>query len=387
MARGGPDGIRRLHEFAYPHSLGLFYAQVTGALGFRMSRHEGKVVGLAAHGDPDLLYEEVRGRFEVRDGDFRYLHAMDDGPVKRWAREHRREDVAAVWQRVLEDVVAEVAGHWVAREGLSDLVLAGGVAANVKMNQRIFELEGVRRIYVHPAMGDDGTGTGAALQVAAEAGTLDRDFRLEHVFLGPSFDDAAIHSAIDRAGLDAERPEDLADRVAECIAAGKVVARFAGGMEYGPRALGNRSILYHCQDPSVNDWLNQRLRRTEFMPFAPAALADDGPRLFRNLEGAELAAEFMTITFDGTDEFLRIAPAAAHVDGTARPQLVRPEINPGFHAILSAYRDRTGLPAIINTLVQHARGAHRLPAGGRDPGLRLGGPRSSGDRALPAHAA
>jgi carbamoyltransferase len=120
-------------------------------------------------------------------------------------------------------------------------------------------------------------------------------------------------------------------------------------MEYGPRALGNRSILYHCQDPKVNDWLNQRLKRTEFMPFAPATLWEERARCYRNVEGAEFAARFMTVTFDCTDEFRSTCPAATHVDGTARPQLVRSDVSPSFHRILTEYHRLTGVPSVINT--------------------------------------
>jgi carbamoyltransferase len=120
-------------------------------------------------------------------------------------------------------------------------------------------------------------------------------------------------------------------------------------MEYGPRALGNRSILYPAREPEVNQWLNHQLGRTEFMPFAPAALASEAQRLFKNLSGCEKTAEFMTITFDCTEEMRRLCPAAVHVDGTARPQLVSERSNPGFHKILRGYFERTGIPALINT--------------------------------------
>jgi len=137
--------------------------------------------------------------------------------------------------------------------------------------------------------------------------------------------------------------------VAELLTEDCIVARFNGRMEYGPRALGNRSILYPAGDPEVNQWLNQQLGRTEFMPFAPAALADAAPRLFRNLSGCEKTAEFMTVTFDCTDEMKRKCPAAVHVDGTARPQLVGERTNSSFYRILRGYEARTGVPAIINT--------------------------------------
>jgi carbamoyltransferase len=137
--------------------------------------------------------------------------------------------------------------------------------------------------------------------------------------------------------------------IAELIAAGRVVARFNGRMEFGPRALGNRSILYHCADASVNDWLNKRLDRTEFMPFAPATIEDEAKSNFTDLDGAEHAAEFMTITSDCSDQFKRSCPAAVHVDGTARPQIVRAQTNPSFHRLLDEYRKLTGVGTVVNT--------------------------------------
>jgi carbamoyltransferase len=133
------------------------------------------------------------------------------------------------------------------------------------------------------------------------------------------------------------------------LAAGKVVARFDGRMEYGPRALGHRSILYHAKEPAVNQWLNQRLGRTEFMPFAPATLYEHRDANYIHMKGAEYTAQFMTLTFDCTESMKRDCPAAVHVDGTARPQLVTAEGSPGFHQILTEYHKLTGIPSVINT--------------------------------------
>ena len=349
VAIGSDAGIERLHSFDYPHSTGLFYAQVTQALGFKVSRHEGKIVGLAAYGDADVLRDRVRGRFRVEDGDFKYNSAMDDRFVQDLARRYSREDVAAAWQTVLEDVVQEVVGHYVDRYETENVVLAGGVAANVKMNQRIFEIPGVTGIYVHQAMGDDGTGTGAALWAAQQHGGLSPDFELPNAYLGPEYSDAEIKTALERNGVKGREYKKIEPAIARRIAQGKVVARFAGRMEYGPRALGNRSILYHCKDKSVNDWLNKRLKRTEFMPFAPATLWEARDKCYKNIDGAEFTAKFMTITFDCTDYFNETAPAASHIDGTARPQLVTPEINPSFYKIIKEHEKLTGHPSIINT--------------------------------------
>jgi len=146
-----------------------------------------------------------------------------------------------------------------------------------------------------------------------------------------------------------ERPEDLPNVVAGEIASGKIVARMDGAMEFGPRALGNRSILYHCGDPSVNDWLNRQLDRTEFMPFAPICLYEDAEEYFILRPGEKRACEFMTLVTYCTEKMKRECPAAVHIDGTARPQLVRADQNPGMHAILTAYKARTGIACMINT--------------------------------------
>ncbi len=145
------------------------------------------------------------------------------------------------------------------------------------------------------------------------------------------------------------RYENIHEVIGRHLAAGKVVARFAGRLEYGPRALGARSILYQTTDPTVNDWLNQSLQRTEFMPFAPATLADQAHRCFEGLSGAEDPARFMTVTFNCTAEMRSRSPGVVHVDNTARPQLVDEGTSPDLYRIVSAYARSTGIPSVINT--------------------------------------
>jgi carbamoyltransferase len=169
------------------------------------------------------------------------------------------------------------------------------------------------------------------------------------VYFGPEYSDQEIRSALDAAELQYEQHDDVEEKIADLLAQDYIIGRFHGRMEYGPRALGNRSVLYPAKEPEVNQWLNQQLGRTEFMPFAPAALAEAAPRLFKNLAGCEKTAQFMSITFDCTDEMKRLCPAAVHVDGTARPQLVTETSNPSFYRILKAYEARTAIPALINT--------------------------------------
>jgi carbamoyltransferase len=169
------------------------------------------------------------------------------------------------------------------------------------------------------------------------------------VYYGPEFTERQIERALDATSLVYESPDHLAAEVARLLHRGWVVARFAGRLEYGPRALGNRSILYHGRDPKANNWLNRRLRRSEFMPFAPVTLWEDRHRYYRNLAGAEHAAEFMTITFDCTERMMAECPAAVHVDGTARPQLIQRDVNPGYYDVIAEYRKITGVSTMINT--------------------------------------
>jgi carbamoyltransferase len=229
----------------------------------------------------------------------------------------------------------------------ADIALAGGVFANVRINQKIKEL-GFRGIFIQPAMDDGGLSLGAALHHLGREGGL-RPYRLPHVFCGPAYADEQIEEALDRAGVVYERTDHIALAVARLVQEGKVVARFDGAMEFGPRALGNRSILYDTRDPQVNDWLNRRLKRTEFMPFAPATLAERADECYLGLDGGRHAAEFMTLTFNCTEYMKTTSPAVVHVDGTARAQIVTPQANPGFHEILVEYNRLTGIPSLVNT--------------------------------------
>jgi carbamoyltransferase len=244
-------------------------------------------------------------------------------------------------------VATTYVSHYLKQTGARNLVLSGGVVANVKLNQRLKEIPGVEKIFIHPNMGDGGCGTGAALLEFQGNGHLKQP--LKDVYLGPSYTADEIADALQRAALPFDRYTPIEPKIAALIAAGHVVARFNGRMEYGPRALGNRSILYHAKEPEVNQWLNQRLGRTEFMPFAPATLNEARHECYKNVDGGEYAAQFMTLTFDCTEDMKRTSPAAVHVDGTARPQLVTETSNPSFHAILTEYRKLTGIPSVINT--------------------------------------
>jgi carbamoyltransferase len=344
---GEGNRIKRIHKLEYPHSLGTFYESVTSSLGFKPSRHEGKIVGLAAYGNPDILLDLVLSRFHQEPGSFRIRESNNVYFSRYLASLFPKIDVAAAYQRVLEVVACNYVQHYVKDTGLDAVVLAGGVAANVKLNQRIFEIPGVKQIFVYPNMGDGGCGTGAAF-------LADRDQFLQRrpyhsAYYGPDYSDADIVKELEAAGLAFQRVTPIESTIARLIHDGKVVARFNGRMEYGPRALGNRSILYRATEPEVNQWLNQRLGRTEFMPFAPATLYEERHRCYQRIDGADYAAQFMTITADCTEFMKQACPAAVHVDGTARPQLVKEDVNGSFYRVIKEYYELSGIPSVINT--------------------------------------
>jgi carbamoyltransferase len=342
------------------HSPGYYYNYVTHLLGFTPLRHEGKITGLAAYGDPNACLDVFRERlaYDKKTQSFvnrgRWMMAECEYLDQRLAG-FPREEIAAAVQRNTEDVVAAFVRDAVGRTGASRLALSGGVFSNVRLNQVVWNRSGVEEIYVHPHMGDGGLAAGAALDVyhreeaAGGGGYTPR--RLDHAYLGPAYTEQEIDRALARhTDLRVEKPTDLAAAVARLLAEEKVVARFAGAMEYGPRALGNRSVLCHAKDPTINDWLNERLNRTEFMPFAPVTVDRGAEEYFRRFDPDHCrASRFMTVTYEVTDRCRADAPAIVHVDGTARPQVVRREDNPGYHDIIVEYAKLTGAPILVNT--------------------------------------
>src|SRR5688572_12935436 len=238
LAEGGK--LRLLSPIPYPHSLGTFYRRVTQALGFKPNRHEGKIVGLAAFGDPSKLYGEVRARFDLGHEDFyRFKSAADPLFEKHLVDRYSREDIAAAYQRVLEDVATLFVSKWVRKTAVDKVVCAGGVFANVKMNQRIMEIPELEQVFVFPAMSDGGVGVGAALALYSDLRGLE-PARLPNVYLGPEYSSRQLEDALRASGLPFRHSKHVEADIADLLVANKVVARFNGGMEFGPRALGNR---------------------------------------------------------------------------------------------------------------------------------------------------
>ena len=382
-----PTDIRRLAfgpgpEDAGAYSPGDFYSYITCYLGFKRNRHEGKITGLASYADPQDLFDKIQdllqvdaetAHFSSSTSAFRYTAERRPHVIlrrlARWALtgelwdpmlvdELRRRckgsspaQVAAAAQLLLEERIVRLISHWVQDTGLSQVTLAGGVFANVKLNQRIAEIDGVEDIFVHPCMGDGGLSLGAALwgsrpPVADKLSVIHP--QLDDVFLGPEYSIDEMRRALEDAGVSYTEHETIERRMAKAIHDGKVVARFDGRMEYGPRALGNRTIMARPTDTNINDWLNKRLQRTEFMPFAPAVLEEFVAEIFPDVKAGK-TLRFMTVTLDVEPAWQKRVPAVCHIDGTARPQVLDPTSTPSFYKVVQFYHELSGLPLVINT--------------------------------------
>jgi len=345
----------------WPHSLGQFYRLVTRILGFNVGRHAGKITGLAAFGDAQKCYSLVKPLVTYKNFNFELdelvysLQAeyLSSKTLPTYFKGHTPEDISAAFQRVLEETVVQMVEEAISLTKVNKVALSGGVVANVKMNQKIMEIEALKELYIHPAMGDNGIALGAAFMCQSELSTKQgQSFepqKLSSVYFGSGYADEYIEKEIKKFGFTYTFHEEVEAEIAKILANEKVVARFNGKMEYGPRALGNRSILYSPKDRSVNDWLNKRLKRTEFMPFAPSTLYDYAEECYLNVNKSKHSAEFMTITYDCTDIMKEKCPACVHVDGTARPNLVRKDANESYYKIIDEFRKLTGIPTVVNT--------------------------------------
>jgi carbamoyltransferase len=355
--QGENGNLTRLSVVDSFNSLGNFYSYITHLCGFKAESHEGKITGLAALGSPayiDILREFVS---YAEPGRIQYSVPMYHRSAlkqisSRLPENFDKADLAASVQLLLEEIGIQFIQYWLSKTGIRSLAVAGGVFSNVKFNQHVHELPEVDHFFVHPAMDDSGLAIGGAFAALAESPGVEPALllqRLKNVYLGTSYTDDEIRKAIDGFGFQATWEPEMTEVIARLLAEGCVVARFTGRMEYGPRALGHRSILYQTTDPSINEWLNANLKRTEFMPFAPATLQEYADECFEGLDGARDTARYMTITFNCTAKLRAQSPGVVHVDGTARPQILDPDTAPDFYKIAVAYHKLTGIPSLINT--------------------------------------
>ncbi|MGH3634876.1 MAG: carbamoyltransferase C-terminal domain-containing protein, partial [Mycobacterium sp.] len=365
-------GVTRLNAASYScyQSICSLYNDVTALLGFRPCVHEGKVTGLAALGTASVtcrrdlwaLHTEIRQHrlplgmwVGFLDEEVpAYVH-VNEFLRRRWRRAlaHTDADVARAAQDIFESALLKIVERAAHMHGSSlPLLLSGGGFANVKLNMEIARL-GFPAVSVCPPMGDEGLAIGApALKLAESqrASACEPPKNPTTMFLGP-VGDADTESVIGELNLVAERVRDPAVTIVNALAASQVVAIARGAVEFGPRALGNRSVLYRADDPTVNDWLNRLLGRTEFMPFAPVLRIENAQRSFegRAVTVAAETAFFMTMCMQARPEFAGVHPAVVHVDGTARPQFVSRESQPLLWEVLRRYEELTGAWAVINT--------------------------------------
>jgi len=353
---GTYDGSGRLavhHTQRLPHSLGLLYEDLTDHLGFLRSSDEYKVMAMASYGEPrfldqlrPLVFATDEGGFQTGRIDWQSF-AKRLGSGEEWTSDHA--DLAASVQKRLEEVLLDLARGLRARTGNRRLTLAGGVALNCVANTVLHERSGYDEVWVQPAAGDAGTALGGALHVAAQAG--DRIVPMAGADLGRGWSDDEIEAWLRRAQVAYERPEDVAAEVAECLASDGVVAWFQGRSEFGPRALGHRSLLAHPGRRENLERLNDVKGREQFRPVAPMVRLERAGGIFSR---GPIPSPFMLFVHDVDPAWRERIPAVVHVDGTARVQTVDPAREPLVARMLAEFERRTGLPVVVNTSLNTA---------------------------------
>jgi len=361
------SGIKLIDGFSadYDSNMTNLYAFVTAALGFTPVKHEGKVTGLAAYGKVNLACEKLllswlsnrdpinglihwENLYENLNVPYLSVNRNVSDFMRNAFKKFKIEDVAATLQFIAENHVLQLLEN-IRNAGLlsNNLCLSGGLFANVKINQKVNE-QGFDNLFISPPMTDDGAALGAALQLASkEDEFLPR--KIQTMCLGTSYEEEnkTYESIFDK--LIFINLGDSVSEVVDLLSKGEEVAIFQKAMEFGPRSLGNRSILVSASDFSVNQKLNEKLKRTEFMPFAPICLEEDRDDLFYNSESVKHAMKYMTVTLNCKERMKKLCPAVVHCDGTARPQLLNETDSPFLYNVISEFKRKTGVPALVNT--------------------------------------
>lgn len=361
MFAGAGGELRVLHETGYPHSIGFLWEKLSAFLGFS-PYDASKVMGLAGFGDP-ARYGSAFADFVHIDGP-RYTIDTDIlrfrlpsteplaerlGPPRAAGEpiEQRHADIAATLQELTNRAMLNLVRDLHARQPVDDLGLAGGVALNCTTNHLVKEQGPFTWVHIPSAPHDGGTAIGGALLLAAAS--RPRSGRQCSVYTGPAYGDDAGMAALATTGMPVERPDDLLAEVTDLLCSGAVVGWFQGRMEFGPRALGNRSLLADPRDAGMRDTLNHKVKHREhFRPFAPSVLAEHAADWFE-LGRPSPAFEAMLFAPPIRPGLAARIPAVSHVDGTARIQLVHREANPRFHELISRFHVRTGVPMVLNT--------------------------------------
>ena len=368
--------ITKLTRFKDLDSLGELYSSVTKRYNFKANHHEGKITGLAAFGNyskaVDVLLKYVsvssgnidiknlkgfKKRFVERAMPFKltkkFSTSMDNLISIAEAKSNNYADLAFAVQIVLEESVLEITRYWKNRTNARGLSLAGGVFANVKLNQRLAEELNFESVRIFPNMGDGGISVGGVWTFLSERGLLEKkDEVFDNMFLSPSLinENEELLASMNKVSYRKIPRSDLPKEIANAISHGRLVGLHVGKMEFGPRALGNRSILIDPRLGNINNIANARLKRTEFMPFAPAVLEEEASAWF-NFDGIKdlYPFEYMTMTCRVRSEIQGLIPAVVHIDGTARPQIVKRNQTPIYWEVLNEFKNITGIPLVINT--------------------------------------
>lgn len=348
---GRGNEMTRIGQVDLPHSLGLLYERVTAHLGFLQSSDEYKVMALASYGKPvfekdfrEIIRITGNGNFVISDENLEQRFGPARLRHEPFTEHHF--NVAHSLQKVLEETVIELT-DWLHKEtGEENLCMAGGVALNCVMNSRIKQHGTFKNIWVQPAAGDAGTSLGAAIWIdMQERKSMNRDFEMTHAYWGPQYDDKEIEEFLRKSKINYSVMQDPAKETAEILAQNKIIGWFQGPMEFGPRALGSRSILASPIDPSMQSRLNEIKDREDFRPVAPVVIEEDAQEWFDKAD----YSPFMLFVYDVKPDKADTIPAVKHVDGTARIQTINKNQHRPYYDLLKAFKEKTGVPVLVNT--------------------------------------
>ena len=342
------------HNYSW-ESLGYFYGRITHLCGFKAQRHEGKITGLAAKGNPKIAMKLMKKMIDFDGtniisfpGDYyRPFFTNYSNRLVKEAAKYSREDLAAAAQEHLEVMVTKLIKKYARQTGLKNICVAGGLFANVKLNQRIREMPEINDIFVYPHMGDGGLCAGSVYNYFMYE-KKNKNYPLKTLYLGPKIDNLELKLCLKKWGFEVDRHEKINETAIKILSSNKTIGLIHGRTEFGPRALGNRSILAACNDKNLVNSMNNRLDRNEFMPFAPAIASDFAKICLKNYKN-QFSARHMTITYDVTEEFRKNSPSVVHDDGTVRPQIVFKEDNLFFYSLLMDWYKANGGLSLINT--------------------------------------
>jgi len=367
LGKGAGNKISIFKKIYYPNSLGVLYAVVTQYLGFHPNADEYKVMGLASYGKP-TYYDKFKslviclpeGRFKLNTDYFVHHWGTDKWYSKKFEEmfgppyqkgedilSERFVDIAASCQKVLEETTFHLLRHLYQKTKCPNLTMVGGVALNSSLNGKILENTPFKDIYIQPAAFDAGTSLGAAFYIYNVLLNKERSFQMKHAYWGPEYTSSDYKDALEKSGLSFRQEEDITKKTATLIAEGNTVGWFQGKMEWGPRALGNRSILADPRKKDMKDIVNRKIKfREPFRPFAPSALEEEAGKYFAM---QTKKSPFMLLVYKVKPEKKSVIPAVVHVDNTGRVQTVSKETNPLFWQLHKEFQKLTGVPVLLNT--------------------------------------